>query len=58
MTYQISTAMASFCRDQSPEHAMRMVKNAGFDSLDFPFSVYSNCFQAPMLGEWRLFPGI
>lgn len=51
MNYQISTAMASFCRDQSPEHAMRMVKNAGFDALDFPFSVYSNCFQAPMLRE-------
>lgn len=54
MKYRISSAMASFCRDQSPEHAMRMVKNAGFDSLDFPFSVYSGGFQAPMLREdWR-----
>lgn len=54
MNEMISTAMASFCRGQNPEHAMRIVKNAGFDSLDFPFSVYSNGFQAPMLREdWR-----
>lgn len=50
----ISSAMASFCRDQSPEHAMMMVKQAGFDGLDFPFSVYSSGFHAPMLREdWR-----
>ena len=50
----ISTAMASFCRDQSPEQAMMMVKNAGFDSLDFPFSVYSGGFHAPLQREdWR-----
>lgn len=54
MKYLISSAMASFCRDHSPEHAMAMVKNAGFDALDFPFSTYSVGFQAPMLREdWR-----
>lgn len=56
MLYQISSAMAAFCKNMPLASAMRMVKEAGFDSLDFPFSVYSSSCGSPMLGEdWRSF---
>lgn len=54
MQYQYSSAMASFCANSTLYDAMRQVKQAGFDSLDFPFSVYSVGFDAPLLREnWR-----
>ena len=54
MFYRISSAMASFCKSQGLEGAMRLVKDAGFDSLDFPFSAYSSAPDAPLNGEnWR-----
>lgn len=54
MNTRISTAMASFCRDYSVADAMALVKNAGFDSLDFPFSAYSSGPSAPLNQEnWR-----
>ena len=37
----ISSAMASFCLETTVEDAMQTVRDAGFDSLDFPLSVYS-----------------
>ncbi len=54
MEQKISTAMASFCRLQTVEESLRLVKAAGFDSVDFPLSAYSGGFQAPLLQEnWR-----
>ena len=54
MNERISTAMASFCRDRSVAETMSLVKTAGFDSLDFPFSAYSNGASAPLNREnWR-----
>lgn len=54
MYTRISSSMASFCRNMPLEAAMRMVKDAGFDGLDFPFSTYSTALAAPMQGEnWR-----
>lgn len=54
MQYQISTAMAAFCKTMPLRQAMALVKKAGFDALDFPFSVYSEGVESPMLGEsWR-----
>ena len=54
MYYHISSAMASFCRTHGLEEAMRLVKDAGFDSLDFPFSTYSSAPDAPLNGvDWR-----
>ena len=38
----ISSAMASFCLETTVEDAMQTVRDAGFDSLDFPLSVYSD----------------
>ena len=32
----ISSAMASFCLETTVEDAMQTVRDAGFDSLDFP----------------------
>lgn len=54
MYEQFSTAMASFCRDMPLEAAMRMVKETGFDGLDFPFMAYSSTPDSPMQREdWR-----
>ena len=54
MQYTISSAMASFCRSVPISDAMRLVKDAGFDSLDFPFSAYSRNAADPMrLEGWR-----
>ena len=43
----ISSAMASFCLETTVEDAMQTVRDAGFDSLDFPLSVYSRPQDAP-----------
>ena len=54
MQYRISSAMASFCRELDLQTAMEEIKNAGFDALDFPFSVYSSRPESPMAGEnWQ-----
>lgn len=54
MQYRISTSMASICKNLTVEQAMRMVREAGFASVDFPFSVYSTGENAPMKREsWR-----
>lgn len=51
---QISTSMASFCRTMPLEQAVALVKNAGFDGLDFPFSVYGSHAGDPLLrDDWR-----
>ena len=44
----ISSAMASFCLETTVEDAMQTVRDAGFDSLDFPLSVYSRPQDAPL----------
>lgn len=50
----ISSAMASFCLETTVEDAMQTVRDAGFDSLDFPLSVYSRPQDAPLRGDdWR-----
>lgn len=54
MHYQISSAMASFCRELSLRDAMKEIKESGFDALDFPFSVYSSKPDTPMMkNDWR-----
>lgn len=50
----ISSAMASFCLETTVEDAMQTVPGRGFDSLDFPLSVYSRPQDAPLRGDdWR-----
>ncbi len=50
----ISSAMASFCTSMPLSEAMRLVRDAGFDSLDFPFSAYSSTPEAPLRrDDWR-----
>lgn len=50
----ISSAMASFCLETTVEDAMQTGRDAGFDSLDFPLSVYSGPQDAPLRGDdWR-----
>lgn len=54
MYTRISSAMASFCRNMPLEAAMRMVKDAGFDGVDFPLNVFSSTPDSPMQKEnWR-----
>ena len=56
MKYEFSTAISSFCAITGLSSAMAQVKAAGYDSFDFPFSVYSVGFQAPMVQQdWRSF---
>ena len=51
MQYRISTSIASICRNLTVEKAMGMVGEAGFEAVDFPFSVYSTGENAPMKRE-------
>ena len=54
MEYRFSSAIASFCGKTDLYTAMSLVKNAGYDCLDFPFSVYSVGYQPPLLQEnWK-----
>lgn len=54
MNVKISSSVASFCKEASLETSLELLKNAGFDSIDFPFSAYSREENAPMLGEnWK-----
>lgn len=54
MLLPISSAMASFCVGTTVEDAMATIRDAGFDSLDFPISVYSRPLDAPLRQEnWR-----
>ncbi|MDR0890240.1 MAG: sugar phosphate isomerase/epimerase [Oscillospiraceae bacterium] len=54
MVYQISSAMSSFCRLTTTQQAMQTIADAGFDSLDFPLSVYARGQHAPLQQDsWR-----
>lgn len=54
MQYTISSSMSSLCRTMDMATAMRLVKQAGFEALDFPFSAYSSAPESPMRREdWR-----
>lgn len=54
MNEKISTAMASFAREHTACEALQLVKQAGFDSVDFPFSTYSAGSYSPLNGDnWR-----
>lgn len=54
MEYRFSSAIASFCGKTDLFTAMTMVREAGYDSLDFPFSVYSVGYKPPLLQEdWK-----
>lgn len=51
---RISTAMSSFCRGRRVEEGLYLVKQAGFDSVDFPLSTYSSGDSSPMRSaNWR-----
>ena len=54
MQYRISSSMSSFCKKMDMEKAMRLVADAGFEAIDFPFSAYSSTPDSPMMREnWR-----
>lgn len=54
MYHRVTTSMASFCRGRRPEEAMRLVRAAGYEGLDFPLSVYSTDPGTPLqLDSWR-----
>ncbi len=54
MDHQFSSAIASFCSKTNLFSAMTLVRDAGFQGLDFPFSVYSVGYCPPMLQEdWK-----
>lgn len=54
MQYRISSSMSSFCKKMSLPQAMRMVSEAGFEAVDFPFSAYSSDPGSPLLTDsWR-----
>lgn len=54
MEYRFSSAIASFCGKTDLFTAMKLVREAGYDSLDFPFSVYSVGYEPPLLREdWK-----
>ena len=48
MQKQISISIASLCRNQPLDSVLRMVKAAGYDSVDFPFSTFSNSPLSPL----------
>lgn len=48
MQKQFSISIASLCRNQPLDSVLRMVKAAGFDSVDFPFSTFSNSPLSPL----------
>ena len=50
----ISCSMASYCRTMPMESAMRLLRDAGFGGLDFPFSIFSDAGTDPMCrDDWR-----
>lgn len=54
MQKRISTSIASICRNQPLDSVLRMIKAAGFDSVDFPFSTFSNAPTSPLnLPDWQ-----
>lgn len=54
MQTKISISIASVCRNQPLDSVLRMVKAAGFDSVDFPFSTFSSTPLCPMnQPHWR-----
>lgn len=48
MQKQLSISIASLCRNQPLDSVLRMVKAADFDSVDFPFSTFSNSPLSPL----------
>ena len=48
MQKQLSISIASLCRNQPLDSVLRMVKAAGYDSVDFPFSTFSNSPLSPL----------
>ena len=54
MEYRFSSAVASFCEKTDIFTAMTLVRDAGFDSLDFPFGVYSIGYEPPLMQDsWK-----
>ena len=54
MDHQFSSAIASFCGKTDIYTAMTLVRDAGYQGLDFPFSVYSVGYCPPLLQEdWK-----
>ncbi len=54
MDHQFSSAVASFCGKTDLFTAMSLVRDAGYQSIDFPFSVYSVGYRPPLLQEdWK-----
>ena len=54
MDQLFSSAIASYCSKTDLFTAMTIVREAGFQGLDFPFSVYSAGYRPPLLQEdWK-----
>ena len=54
MQNRISSSMSSFCKKMDMAQAMRLVAQAGFEAIDFPFSAYSSTPDSPMMQDsWR-----
>ncbi len=54
MDHQFSSAIASFCGKTDLFTAMALVREAGYQGLDFPFSVYSVGYCPPLLrDDWK-----
>lgn len=49
-----TSAMAHFCKTTTVFDAMQTIRDAGFDGLDFPISVYSRPLDSPLRkDDWR-----
>ena len=54
MQNRISSSMSSFCKKMDMAQAMRLLAQAGFEAIDFPFSAYSSTPDSPMMQDsWR-----
>ena len=54
MDERYTSAMAHFCTKTTVFDAMQTIRDAGFDGLDFPISVYSRPLDSPLRkDDWR-----
>lgn len=54
MDERYTSAMAHFCTKTTVFDAMQTIRDAGFDGLDFPISVYSRLLDSPLRkDDWR-----
>ncbi len=54
MSYRISSTIATLCQNSTPEEALLLLAQAGFDGVDFPLSHFSVGADAPLCkADWR-----